>query len=320
MRRRVSWISVAILALVPFCAAAQENVTTDTGLTLKATSSVVNVYAIVEDKPGHPISSLGREDFRISQNGDTETIRYFSREAETPLSLAVAVDVSPSQARLLPEELTQSTAFLRSVVHPDDNACVLRFGDQVELLQDFTSDLTRLSASLEQAALSNVPALRLTNTPTSGGTRLYDAITAAAARLSTSHNPRKVLVIITDGEDQGSTADLRQALTAAQAADTIVYSVLIHDPAYYLAVGLKFRGDRALDRLASETGGRVLQPISPKGTASALAAIAAELHSQYFLGFAPPAAQLAGCHALHVAVRPAGLRVRARAGYCTSAQ
>jgi len=102
--------------------------------TLKVTTEVVNVYAVVREKNGHLISNLNKEDFLLEEDQQAQEIRYFSREADTPLTMGILVDTSPSQGRVLEEEKSEAEAFLREVMRPKDLTFVLHFDVEVELL------------------------------------------------------------------------------------------------------------------------------------------------------------------------------------------
>lgn len=306
--------TLVLLTASPPVAAAQEP-TENAGMTLKVSSVVVNVYAVVQDRHGRLVSDLGRDDFEVRQDGVEQPIEYFSRETEMPLTLALAIDTSPSQTRLLKTEMSAADHLLHSVVHADDRAFVLRFDDQVAIVQDATADPRLLSEAVEHP--ESGAAKYLAAEPTRGGTRLYDAVEQGAAHIAETPNGRRVLVLVTDGQDEGSIASLSRAIAAAQAADLIVYAVLIHDPEYYLVTEMKFRGDRALDELTRQTGGRVIRADQNGGTSAAFAAIAQELHAQYFLGFSPRSDSSAGYHKIAVRLRNGSYRVRARDGYYT---
>jgi hypothetical protein len=130
--------------------AAAQNAAQATGPTLKVTTEVVNVYAVVRTKHGRLVPDLTKNDFQIKEDNVTQKITYFSRETDTPLTLAIMVDTSPSQERVLYTEQREAKAFLRQILRAKDLACVIHFDLEVELLQDFTIEQNRLDKAIWQ--------------------------------------------------------------------------------------------------------------------------------------------------------------------------
>ena len=130
----LSALLLLFFQLVPSARAQQQP--PETGPILKVTTNVVNVYAVVRTKHGQLIPNLDKDDFEIKEDNIPQQIRYFSRETDTPLTLAIMVDTSPSQERVLDTEKQEANAFLRQVLRPKDLACVIHFDVAVELLQD----------------------------------------------------------------------------------------------------------------------------------------------------------------------------------------
>ena len=127
-------------ALTSVPGSSQQNPEQTPPATLKVSTEVVNVYAVVADKKKHMIADLKKEDFQVQEDGVPQQIRYFSRETDTPVTMGIMVDTSPSQGRVLGIEQEQADAFLHQVMRPKDLAFVLHFDVDVELLQDFTAD------------------------------------------------------------------------------------------------------------------------------------------------------------------------------------
>lgn len=289
------------------------------GGTIKATSEVVNVYAVVREKNGRLIPNLTKDDFTVEEDQTPQEIKYFSRETDTPLTMGILVDTSPSQGRILQEEQSEAEAFLREVMRPKDLTFVLHFDVEVELLQDFTSDLHRLDKAIDECEI-NGGGFRTPGTfPTDssyGATHLYDAVWLSARDLLKDQVGRKVLIMLTDGEDQGSKVKLEASLEAAQKADVIIYAVDIHDRAFYRRGGMEYSGDSVLRRLCDATGGRVIEVDSGKGTYQAFQEIANELRTQYLLGYTPTNNKLDGTfRKIEVKVNVKNARVSARRGY-----
>ncbi len=198
---------------------------------------VVNVLATVRDKKGAIVRDLIQNDFELKEDDRPQTIRYFSHETDLPLTLGLLVDTSLSQRRVLGEERDASVTFLDQVLRVDkDQAFVIHFDREVELLQDLTSSRQKLQAAL---GLLQVPQRSSEGGGDStdsgqghgggrgrggfgGGTTLYDAIYLAANEVTAKQGGRKALIVLSDGVDRGSKKTLATAIEAAQRADTLV--------------------------------------------------------------------------------------------------
>jgi VWFA-related protein len=235
--------------------------------------------------------------------------------------MGIMVDTSPSQRRVLPVEQEQAKAFLDQVLRPKDLAFVLHFDIEVELLQDFTSDRQRLARAIDETVINGgggggpLP----TTFPTSGSggaTHLYDAVYLASTELMKNEVGRKILILLTDGEDQGSKEKLSGALEAAQKSDLIIYSIDISDRMYYRMAGVGFSGDSVLTKLSEETGGRVIKVNNARDTAAAFRQIADELRTQYLLGYTPSNDRHDGSYRkIRVKANNGDYKVQARRGY-----
>jgi VWFA-related protein len=299
-------------------AAAQEAPQT-TGPTLKVTTQVVNVYAVVRNKNGRLIPDLTQKDFEIKEDNIPQKITYFTRETDTPLTFAIMIDTSPSQERVLDVEQREAKAFLRQILRPRDLACVIHFDLEVELLQDFTNDQRLLDNAIDETVInggghgvlpSPLPARSV------GGTHLYDSVYLAANELLSHEVGRKVLILLTDGEDQGSQESLDQALEAAQKSDCIIYAIDIVDRAFYGFGNMGFNGDSVLSKLCKQTGGNVIKVKKIKNTSAAFQEIADELRTQYSLGYTPSNSRKDfGFRKIQVRVTQGNYKVQARGGY-----
>jgi len=291
-----------------------------TGPTLKITTEVVNVYAVVEDKHHHLIPNLNKEDFELTEDNAPQEIRYISRETDTPLTMGIMVDTSPSQQRVLPIEQEQAKAFLDQVLRPKDLVFVLHFDIEVELLQDFTADRKRLARAIDQTVINGGSGGPIPSTfPTSGSggaTHLYDAVYLASTELLKNEVGRKVLILLTDGEDQGSREKINTALETAQKSDVIIYSIDISDRIYYMSRGMGYSGDAVLKKLSEETGGRVIQVRNERDTAAAFRQIADELRTQYLIGYTPTNSRHDGSYRkIRLRIRNGEYKAQARRGY-----
>jgi VWFA-related protein len=216
--------------------------------------TAVNLLATVRDKHGALVNTLSKDDFTLDQDGNPQTISYFAKESDLPLTLGLLVDTSLSQRRVLGEELTASRSFLDKVLRPEkDKAFVIHFDHEVELLQDLTFSRQKLQAAIDQI---HTPQFTQTNSGggSSGGgnaggggnggrgghahgggagTLLYDAIYLASDELMKKQKGRKAIVVLTDGVDRGSKESLSEAIETAQRADTLIYCILFADKEGY---------------------------------------------------------------------------------------
>jgi VWFA-related protein len=312
--------TLIILASTAFLAIAQNGQEPPTaGKTLKITTEVVSVYAVVRQKNGHLLPDLTKDDFTLQEDQQPQVISYFSRETDTPLTLGILVDTSPSQGRVLGVEKSEAEAFLEQTLRPKDLAFVMHFDVEVELLQDFTADLRLLNKAIDETEINGGGARTPGTFPSGdagGATHLYDAVYLAARDLLKNEVGRKVLILLTDGEDQGSKVRLEAALEAAQKSDVIIYSIDISDRAFYSRAGLGYGGEGVLRKLSDETGGRVIQANNARDTSEAFQQIARELRTQYLLGYTPTNTKLDGTfRKIEVKVNVGNVKVDARRGY-----
>ena len=305
-----------VVGVVP--AANQESALPTANQTLRVSTEVVNVYAIVRDKK-RPVVDLNRDDFELTEDDVIQQIRYFSRETDTPLTLGILIDTSPSQERVLGVEQEEAKRFLGQVLRPRDLAFVLHFDLEVELIRDFTGNVSLLARAIDETVIRSAPSGPLPSPlPTSrvGGTHLYDAVYLAARELMKNEVGRKVLIVLSDGEDQGSTVKLTAALEAAHKADVIIYCIAVIDRAFYWGRVMGFSGDSVLSKLSGETGGRVIEVKRARDTGAAFQEVADELRTQYLLGYTSANTRRDGSfRKIRVKVRDRDYKIQARRGY-----
>jgi VWFA-related protein len=210
----------------------------DSATTIAVDVKVVTLPVTVRDKHGKIVRDLTKDDFTLQEDGRPQTIKYFSQDANLPLTLGLLVDTSRSQTNVLDVERNASRGFLeRMLVQPKDKAFLIHFDKEVELLQDLTSSREKLQAALE---LLKTPSDRerandpndddsRSDTHHRGGTQLYDAVFLASNELMKKQEGRKALIILSDGVDRGSKTYLESAIEAGQRADTVVYSIYFAD-------------------------------------------------------------------------------------------
>jgi len=285
---------------------------------LRVTTEVVNIYAVVRDKK-KPVLGLNREDFEVTEDGRPQEIRYFSRETDTPLTLGILIDTSRSQERVLGVEQQEAKVFLEQVITKRDLAFVLRFDVDVELMQDLTANHRLLARAIDSTVIhGGAGGIMPGPFPTggSGGTNLHDAVYLAARELLKNEVGRKVVIVLSDGEDTGSRMKLSEALEAAHKSDVVIYALAVIDREFYYGRTAGFSGDAILRRYADQTGGRVIEVDRIKDTAAAFREIAEELRAQYSLGYVSSNPLRDGSfRKVRVKVKGKDYKVFARRGY-----
>jgi VWFA-related protein len=319
-------VTVAISVLMPLATFAQEPAKDKDNQveTLKVNVNVVNLFFNVKDKRGALIPNLTKDQFQIYEDGKPQTIKYFSSESNQPLTLGLLIDTSASQERVLEDEKVAGGQFLREVLRKDDMAFVISFDVNVDLLQDYTNDGSMLRHAMNRTRINSggggggLPGLGGGPLPTSSnprGTLLYDAVYLASNEKLAKEVGRKAMILLTDGEDQGSQTRIRQAIESAQKADAIIYVIMIADRWFYGGMG--YSADHEMKKLCEETGGRVINAGNkPEKLKDAFTQIANELRSQYNIGYTPTnSARDGSFRKVEVKMKNSNLKVQARQGY-----
>jgi VWFA-related protein len=289
---------------------------------IKVNVDLVNVLCTVRAKNNALVGGLEKADFHLLEDGKEQEIKYFTRETDLPLTIGLLVDVSGSQERLIDTEHRAASAFFRSVLRPKDLAFIISFGKDSELLQDSTSSPNLLEDGLKQLRLNaGVGGLQPGPVPTAqnqAGTVLWDAIYLAANERLRSEAGRKVIVVITDGVDEGSRKTRDQATREAQLADTVVYSIDYSDPGFY-GGGLVFGGgggEAELKKISDETGGHVFKVDRKNSLDDIFRQIQEEMRSQYAIAYSPTNPKKDGSYRkLEFKMANKDYKVQARKGY-----
>jgi VWFA-related protein len=296
--RRISAVLVTALAAVAQQTTPPKGplVEDDAGQTISVDVDVVTMYATVRSKQNGLVSTLSKDDFDLREDGAKQTVKYFSRETNIPLTMGLLVDVSGSQQNLIEIERHAASAFFRSVLKSKDVAFLLSFGADAELLQDVTGSprllddgLGRLKLNAGFSGINSGPVPTM-NHPR--GTVLYDAVYLAANDMLAHEAGRKAIILITDGEDQGSRETEKQAIESALKADAIIYGILYVDRGFYnrgnmgMSVG-GYSGSSVLKHMAEETGGRMFEVRGKDTLDSVFTQLQDELRTQYMLGYSP---------------------------------
>ena len=273
--------------------------------TLRADAYEVRLNATVLDSDGRSILTLGKDDFRVYEDGIPQTINSFRHE-DLPVSLGILIDSSGSMYDKR-AAVEQAALDLIKLSNKEDEAFVVDFSWEAFIDQDFTNDIDKLRQGLGYIK-------------SSGGTAIYDALVASADYLAKNgKHPKQVLLVVTDGEDNASSASLEQAIRRIQDLDgPVIYSV-----------GLLFGQDtdkresrhakRVLETLSEQTGGAAYFPRSLKDVDSIAAQVAQDIRTQYTIAYhSTKSPTLGGYRQVHVDAKAKNmgkLSVRTRTGY-----
>ena len=295
--------------------------------TLKVNSNLVSLFFTVRNKQNGLVPDLKKDECNIFEDRTQQTVKNFSTESNLPLTLGILLDTSGSQQNVLPMEQQAGAAFLKRILTTKDEAFLISFDVNVDLLADYTSNASQLIRAMNKATINTgggsggVPGIGQGPIPQHGdprGTLLYDAVYLAAHDKLRQETGRKALILLTDGEDQGSQEKLPQAIEDAQKANAIVYVILIADRGFYSGGSINFgySGDSAMRRMASETGGRVIDVgNNGKKLEDAFAQIEAELRTQYLASYTPLNPKQDSTYRTIQIQCGNGLKVQARKGY-----
>ncbi|MBV8901992.1 MAG: VWA domain-containing protein [Acidobacteriia bacterium] len=315
-------LGAALLAQTPSGTAASKNAAEgDLPAPIKVDVNVVNVLATVRDKRNGLVGNLEKNDFSILEDGKQQEIKYFTRETDLPLTIGLLIDVSASQRNLIGIERSAATQFFSKVLRKKDEAFLISFGEEAELLQDYTSSARLLEEGLNNLRVSSgVGGFGPGPVPTVGqprGTVLYDAVYLAANEKLRGEVGRKVLILITDGNDEGSRLTRDKAVEAAQKADAVIYSIDYYDPSAYGRFGFGGGGGESeLRRMSDETGGHVYKVDRKHTLDEVFQELQDEMRSQYSIGYTPTNDLKDGSYR-HLEIRPSNkdYKVQARKGY-----
>jgi VWFA-related protein len=325
-------LTLASLLIVPaflihldsrFGARAQQPIADDSGDPIKIDVDVVNLYCAVRNKQNGLISNLEKSDFTLAEDGTPQTIKYFTRETALPLTIGLLVDVSNSQQNLIEPERHAASSFFSSVLKQKDVAFLISFGADSELLQDVTGSprvlqdgLNRLKLNGGFAGINSGPVPTMSHPR---GTVLYDAVYLAANDMLSKEVGRKAIVLITDGEDQGSRETENAAIEAAQKADAIIYGILYVDRQFYNQGGISiggYSGESVLKKMSEETGGRLFKVDRKNSLDSIFEQIQQEMRTQYAIGYTPTNSKKDGSfRKIDLRVANKDQKVQVRKGY-----
>ena len=265
-----------------------------------------NVLFTVVDKKNRLVTDLNKDDFRVDEDGKPQKILFFGRETNLPIRVGILLDTSNSIRLRLHFEQESAIDFLYSTIRPvTDKAFVVGFDVEPVMVQDYTDDLDKLAQGIRSLQAG-------------GGTGLYDAIYYACKEkmiYTPAPQPylRRVLIVVSDGQDNFSKHSREEALAMAQKAEATIYAISTNWS------GTQTRGDKVLKYLAVETGGRAFYPFQASDLEGDFKRIASELRSQYSLAYAITAHD-GTFRKITIKTDKKGLRVQAKAGYFAPSQ
>lgn len=288
---------------------------------IQVTSRLVHLVATVTDRHRGLVTDLDKKDFKLTEDGVPQDIRFFERETDLPLRIGLLLDTSNSIRNRLQFEQDAAVDFLHSVIrrNKDDEAFLMTFDNEPEVIQDYTNDVSELSDAVGRQRAG-------------GGTALNDAIVVAAAKLEKAPltkgqtgAARRVLVVISDGDDNLSDHALSDAVAEAIRAEASIYAISTNTEwltadtdtpeKYHLT-----DGDKVLEQFSELSGGRVFYPYKVEDLQQSFVDIGTELRSQYFIAYAPTNTANDGRYRkIDVEVDRKGLTVRTRKGYYATA-
>ena len=253
----------AIMAVAPAALTAQD-------ATFHVDVKLVNIFVNVTDKNGAIVGGLNKDDFAVFEDDRPQQIAVFERKTNVPLNLTLAIDTSGSVRKDLDEEANAARHFAHDIVQSKDQMSVLEFATDVTELTGFTNNLSQIDHAFG--------ALRA-----DWATALYDAIVLGSQGLG-KREGRKVLVLVSDGDDTAKSSTYEQALEAALRNEVMIYSLI--DVPIEASAGRDLGGEHALITLSEETGGKYFY-VGEGGLDKAFAKVSDDLRTQYLIGYYP---------------------------------
>ncbi len=302
------YAGIHVAAVAPFPASVlaeldRVSYVTSPAYTINRIVPEVQLQFTVADEQGRLVRDLSASDIRILDNqAPVERISAFVRNENLPLRLGIVLDTSDSMKRNLPEEKAAALSFLDRVMRgQNDSAFVMAFGADIRLWQSATANRGQLMAAVQQGKEPGF------------GSRLFDALHSAceqqASQPEEASPVHRAVIVLSDGDDTESFHELKDVIAVAQRNGIQIYAVALHLKRAHPG------GDRVLQRLAEESGGRLFVAQSSKELGATFAAIEQEIRTQYYVSFSPPQST-PGFHDLRIEIRsPRNAKVHARSGY-----
>ena len=264
---------------------------------------LVNVPLTVTDKKNRLVIMMTKDDFNLFEDGKPQTIQYFSRETDLALRIGLLIDTSNSIRDRLRFEQQAATDFLSDTIRRGkDQAFVVGFDAEPQMVQDYTDNVEKLASAIHGLQAGGV-------------TSLYDAIYFACRDKLLFFPPpepylRRMIIVISDGEDNRSEHTREEALAMAQRAEVTIFAISTN------RTGAEQRGDKVLKRLAEQTGGHAFFPFEANDLAEDFRAIGRDLRTQFLLSYTSTNTARDGTFR-NISIEPVdkSLHVRAKTGY-----
>ncbi len=272
--------ALLVLSLLACTAQAQQV------FTYRTETHLIDTTVSVRDAQGGLVQGLTQNDFRIVEDGVPQTIKFFAHDRELPLSVGIILDESGSQDKFIRAHERDIEQFLKEVLEPQDEAFAVCFGNHLRLVSDLTHSPQALADGVRTFDKGS------TDFPEIGpredrelGTALFDAVYFSVhEKLQGKTGRRKVLLLMTDGEENSSEHDLIDAIRAAQENNVLVYALRYTDMHHNKMSARDRYGMRVLDHLSDQTGGRTFD-VKAVSVHQAFADIAGELRSMYDIAY-----------------------------------
>lgn len=285
----------------------------------KAEAKLVNITASVRSTAGEIIGDLQQEDFEVLEDGVPQTIRFFARETELPLSLGLVIDVSGSQDKFIKQHDRDVAKFLQTALRPTDEVFAICFGNHLRLVSDANPSVPDIIDNLKRFDKGE------RHFPDVGpheerdlGTALYDAVYfSITEKLGQPGQHRRAILLFSDGEENSSEHDLLDTIEAAQNADTLVYSIRYTHIEHGRLNARNRYGIRVMHHLATQTGGGDFDALHTN-LADVFTQISSELRSLYQIGYVPSNTHSDGSfHKVTLHCKRPDAVIRSRSGYYT---
>ena len=275
----------------------REEVPQDSDEVVKVETNLTNLFFTAADKNRRFVGNLKPEDIRVLEDGQPQEIFTFQQNIDLPLSIAILIDTSRSEERVLPDLKIAARAFLENVLRAQkDEAAILSFTGETTLEQGFTGNVDRLRHAIDRVefvppsgyvgggvVVNGTPPISGTNQSLAGSTAIWDAVWATAEELigSSAEHTRRAIILLTDGEDTSSRMKMHEAIERAQKADSLIYAIGIGDR-------YSFNIDEgALRKITEQTGGRAYFPKHERDLREAFEQIQRDLREQYLVAYSP---------------------------------
>jgi Ca-activated chloride channel family protein len=251
-------------------------------------TELVTVPFNVTDKKNHYITDLGKDDVEVLEDNKPQQVFSFERQTDLPITIAMVIDVSISEEATLPYEKEAGKRFFSRVLRPKkDLGAVITFEGEATLMQGLTSDPEKLQNALDDVRITAAGAVARSGVGTppinggsrSGSTAIWDAVYSVSTDLLSREAGRRVIILITDGQDTSSRVKMRESIERTWRNEVIIYSIGIGDPGY----GGVDSG--SLKKVAAETGGRAFFPRNESDLDEAFTQIDEDLRTQYLLAY-----------------------------------